>query len=541
MKGSRTISLLLFFSIVVVNAIAQCEVSGTITDDKGEPVFLANVAVKGTRTGTMTDRDGNYHISIPSGEEVNLVFSCIGFTSQTTSIRLGEGEKKVIDIKLQTEVREFDEVSVSTRQERATTLRTIDIKAFGLVPTATGSIESIIKTLPGVSSNNELSNQYSVRGGNYDENLVYVNDIEIYRPFLVRSGQQEGLSFINSDLISSLRFSAGGFAARFGDKMSSVLDITYRTPVKFGGSVSMSLLGGSAHLEGISKNKKFTFLGGFRYKTTSYLLKSLETKGEYKPRFSDFQGLLNYKFNDKLDLSILGNLAVNQYRFIPETRTTEFGTSKQPYNLVIYFDGNEIDRFDTYFGAASVTYKPARDLKLKFIGSAFSTREYERFDILGQYLINELDNTVGSKTYGDSILNIGIGSFLNHARNYLNAYVYSFSHLGEFNGLRNKVKWGTKFEYDRIFDHLSEWQFIDSAGFSVPYSGKDVNVFDLIKADNHINNSKWSAFIQDTWGFKGASNEYYITAGARSTYLWLNGQFLVQSPCLLQSETRLGT
>ncbi len=525
MNETRTIFLLLLLSLFSLNGHAQSEVSGTVSDDKGDPVFLANVAVKGTKTGTMTDRDGDYHLTIPSGQAITLVFSCIGYQTTSMEVKVDAPEKK-LDVVLKTDVREFDEVSVSARQERATTLRTIDLKSFNLVPTATGSIESIIKTLPGVSSNNELSNQYSVRGGNFDENLVYVNDIEIYRPFLVRSGQQEGLSFINSDLVSSIRFSAGGFDARFGDKMSSVLDITYRTPQKFGGSVAMSLLGGSAHLEGISKNHKLTFLGGFRYKTTSYLLKSLETKGEYKPRFSDFQGLLTYKLSAKLDLSVLGNVAVNQYRFIPETRTTEFGTSRQPYNLVIYFDGNEVDRFDTYFGATSLTYKPSRDVKLKFIGSAFSTIESERFDILGQYLINELDNTVGSKTYGDSILNIGVGTFLNHARNFLNAYVYSASHIGEYNGLRHKVKWGTKFEYDRIFDQLSEWQYIDSAGFSMPNLGDSVRVWDLIKANNHINNSKLSGFVQDTWGFKGNSNEYYITAGARATYLWLNGQFL---------------
>ncbi|HYW96034.1 MAG TPA: TonB-dependent receptor, partial [Bacteroidales bacterium] len=304
MKEFKTIFLLIFLSVIVLHANGQSVLTGTIKDNEGKPVFLANVAIKGTNTGTMTDRGGKYKINLPAGKQVNIVVSCIGFRTKSTEITLQEGEQKELDVVLQTEVREFDEVSVSARQERATTLRTIDIKSMNMMPTANGSVESIIKTLPGVSSNNELSSQYSVRGGNYDENLVYVNDIEIYRPFLVRSGQQEGLSFINSDLISSIRFSAGGFAARFGDKMSSVLDITYRTPEKFAGSVSMSLLGGSAHLEGISKNRRLTFLGGFRYKTTAYLLKSLETKGEYKPRFSDFQGLLTYKLSDKLDLSV---------------------------------------------------------------------------------------------------------------------------------------------------------------------------------------------------------------------------------------------
>jgi hypothetical protein len=420
----------------------QSKITGIISDSQGDGIFLANIAVEGRNLGTMTDKDGAFSLDIPSVQNLKIVISFIGFKSYETEIFLQPGEVKNFDVILETEVKEFDEVSISARREYATTLRRINIDDLQYNPSTTGSVESLIKTLPGVSSNNELSTQYSVRGGNFDENLIYVNDVEIYRSFLVRSGQQEGLSFINSDLISSIRFSAGGFDAMYGDKMSSVLDITYREPDKFGGSVSLSLLGGSIHLEGASENKKFTFLSGIRYKTTSYLLNSLDVKGEYDPRFLDFQTMVNYKLTDKLELGFLGNASQNQYNFIPDEQSTDFGTSKNPLNLTIYYEGNEADKFDTYLGAFTFTYKPVQRLKLKLISSGFSTRESETFDILGQYLINELDNTVGSETFGDSILNIGIGSFLNHARNKLDAFVYSFKHVGEYTTSRHKVKWG---------------------------------------------------------------------------------------------------
>ncbi|MFW5821118.1 MAG: carboxypeptidase-like regulatory domain-containing protein, partial [Bacteroidota bacterium] len=251
---------------------AQSKLSGKIIDEENHPVFLANIAIKGENIGTMTSASGTYDLTVPAGKDLEVVISCVGFESKTLFVTLAPGEVRKLNIELEKSITEIDEVSVSARQERATSFRSIDINSIAMLPNTTGSIETIIKTLPGVSSNNELSSQYSVRGGNYDENLVYVNDVEIYRPFLVRSGQQEGLSFINSDLISSIRFSAGGFNARYGDKMSSVLDIRYRRPEKFAGSASLSLLGGSLHLEGLSKNRKLSIIGGLRYKTTTYLL-----------------------------------------------------------------------------------------------------------------------------------------------------------------------------------------------------------------------------------------------------------------------------
>lgn len=524
-------ALFIFFALIGLmihqESIAQSKILGKITDEEGNPVFLANVAVKGENIGTMTNAGGMYDLTVPAEEDLEVVISCVGFKSQTLVVVLTPGELKNLNIELEKDITEIDEVSVSARQERATSFRSIDVNSIALLPNTTGSIETIIKTLPGVSSNNELSSQYSVRGGNYDENLIYVNDIEIYRPFLVRSGQQEGLSFINSDLISSIRFSAGGFDARYGDKMSSVLDIRYRRPTEFGGSASLSLLGGSLHLEGASKDQKFSVIGGIRYKTTAYLLNSLETEGDYQPQFGDLQALLRYRFSPKLELSVLGNVSLNQYNFAPRRKDTEFGTSSSPLNLVVYYQGNEVDRFDTYLGAATLEYTPKPGLRLKLINSGFTTSERETYDIIGQYLINELDNTIGSDTYGDSILNIGIGAFHNHARNYLDAYVYTLSHIGEYDVSNHKIKWGLSYDYQHIYDKLSEWDLIDSAGFSVPSGSEKLELYDVIKAENEIRNHKFSAFFQDTWGFKGIRNSYFITAGLRSTYLVLNKQFLL--------------
>ena len=428
--------------------------TGSVRDSVGDPVDLANVALLGTQEGTMTRADGTFELEIPAGRSYTVVISCVGYRTKQFAIRLQSGETQERSLALQRDVRSIKEVSVSARQERASTFHRIDVEELNYMPTTTGKVAAIIKSQAGVSSNNELSSQYSVRGGNFDENLVYVNDIEIYRPFLVRSGQQEGLSFVNSDLVSSVKFSAGGYDARYGDKMASALDITYKRPRKFAGSSSVSLLGASAHVEGTSKTRRFTFLAGYRYKTTSYLLNTLETTGDYKPQFSDLQTLLTYQLSRKLEISFLGNYSSNKYQFIPQTRDTEFGTKDLPLNLRIYYEGQEVDQFDTYLGALSLNYRPLKGLSLKFTGSAFKTSEQETYDILGQYLINELDNTLGSDTYGDSILNVGIGTVLTHARNYLDAIVVSASHLGSYQTGDNRLQWGLSYQYQDFYDRI---------------------------------------------------------------------------------------
>ena len=512
---------------VILNAQETAFVTGRITDENQMPIFLANVAIPGTPHGAVTDEEGNFKLEIPANEELTLSISYLGFQQITINLRLQPGQTQEINQVLTETVQNLNEVIIREQHERATTINRIDIKTLDMLPNISGNLETILYTLPGVSSRNELSSQYSVRGGNFDENLVYVNLIEIHRPFLVRSGQQEGLSFINPDMVSSIKFSAGGFDALYGDKMSSVLDITYRRPVKFGGSASISLLGGSLQLEGASRNRRFTHISGFRYKTSQYLLNSLEIKGEYNPNFYDFQTLLTYKLAPEWEISFLGNIAFNRYHFIPETRNTDFGTFQNPLNLRIYYEGQEQDRFDSYTGAMTLHYTPSDQLSLKIVGSAYYSIEQEHYDILGEYLINELDNRLDSETYGDSILNIGIGGQLNHARNNLNAFVYSAAHLGTLVRERNTLKWGAKWQHERIRDRISEWEMIDSVGYSVPYTGYTITLFDVIKSNNRLYSNRLTSFIQNTMTFESNNTMFFLSAGIRASYWDLNNQFLL--------------
>ncbi len=510
--------------------------TGIVRDSVGDPVELANVALLGTGEGTMTGLDGSFALEVPSGRSYTVVISCVGYRTKEFAVRLGPGESRNQDISLLRDVRAISEVSVSARQERASTFQRIDVEDLNYMPTTTGKVESIIKSQAGVSSNNELSSQYSVRGGNFDENLVYVNDVEIYRPFLVRSGQQEGLSFVNSDLVSSIRFSAGGYDARYGDKMSSALDITYKSPGRFGGSAMVSLLGASAHLEGASPTKRFTFLAGYRYKTTSYLLNTLETSGDYKPQFSDFQTLLSYRITNKMELSFLGNYSSNLYQFVPSTRNTEFGTKDLPLNLRIYYEGQELDHYNTYLGALSLRWTPLKDLSLKFTGSAFRTSEEETYDILGQYWINELDNTVNSDTYGDSILNIGVGTALTHARNYLDAIVISASHLGSYRTGNTHLQWGFDYRFQDFSDRISEWELIDSAGYVIPYNGEDLVLTKSRKSANDISYDQYSAFVQNTLEINGENADYFITTGIRGTVWNFNPTAMISPRVTLSTQ-----
>ena len=502
-------------------------VHGTLTGSEGRPIFPASIAIPGTQYGTVSNERGRFELEVPANEEITLVISFLGYKQEQVQLSLEPGEQFEIIRQMEPEIRDLDEVIIRDQQERSSSITRIDIKTLDMLPNVSGNIETILLTLPGVTSRNELSSQYSVRGGNFDENLVYVNDIEIQRPFLIRSGQQEGLSFINPDMVSSIKFSAGGFEALYGDKMSSVLDITYRRPVEFGGSVNLSLLGGSLHLEGSSRDRRFTHTSGFRYKTSQYLLTSLETKGEYHPNFYDFQTFLTYQLSPDWELSFLGNMASNRFRFIPETRSTDFGTFHNPLNLVIYFDGQERDRFDTYTSAFTAHFTPHENLSLKFIGSGFSSVEQENYDIQGQYLINELDNRINSETYGDSILNIGIGAMLNHARNDLNAIVYSVSHLGTSIQGRSTLKWGVKWQQERISDKISEWEKIDSAGYSVPYTGNRILLYDGTKSENDLLSNRLNSYFQNTYTFKKDSISYFISTGIRASWWDMNRQLLV--------------
>ncbi|MGQ7869310.1 TonB-dependent receptor [Sunxiuqinia sp. sy24] len=531
MKSGKPFLLLiasLFFSFQLVAQRNNATLLGIVTGEKGQPIELANISIKNYPIGTITDRKGNYLLRIPAEKDITLVFSCMGYQPIEHVIQASEEERLELNVQLSIQPNAIDEVQISRRQQANGTMTRLDPTFTNNLPDASSSgVEALIKTLPGVSSSNELSSQYSVRGGNFDENLVYVNDIEIYRPFLVRSGQQEGLSFINPEMVSSIEFSAGGFDARYGDKMASVLDIKYRKPVAFSGSTSASLLGGSLHLENLSKNKKLSYTGGVRYKTNRYLLGSLDEKGNYDPSFIDVQTYITYHFTDQFDLSFLGNLATNNYHFKPESRETSFGTFQTVYNTKIYFDGQEKDRFTTTLGALSANYHPSNKLNLKFIASAFQTKEEVNYDILGNYYLNELEQDMASESAGDSVLNLGIGTFLNHARNKLLAEVFSFSHKGAYSSSSHLLNWEIKAQLETIDDRMNEWELRDSTGYSLPYSDEKIELFRVVNTNNQMNNMRLSGHLQDTYAVPMNSGELYLTGGLRFNFWNYTNEWLL--------------
>jgi hypothetical protein len=364
MNYKFSLTLFLICNVSLLFSQETTQIFGKITDGNGNAVFMVNISVDGNTLGTISDKNGMYELRLPANTELIINFSCIGFQTIRYSFKGESGIRSQLDQVLAVSYKTLQEVQISSNYDRTSNLTRINVRTLDMLPNSAGGLETLIKTLPGVSSNNELSSQYSVRGGNFDENLVYVNDIEIYRPFLIRSGQQEGLSFINPDMVSSVQFSAGGFDASYGDKMSSVLDVTYKEPTQFGGSASASLLGGSLHMEGADKEGKLTFISGIRYKTNQYLLGSLDTKGEYKPKFLDFQTYIKYRFNSKFDISFLGNISQNEYSFIPETRETSFGTINTALKLKVYYDGNEVDKYSTSFGALTLNLHPDDKINL---------------------------------------------------------------------------------------------------------------------------------------------------------------------------------
>ena len=421
------IYLLLLFTLPVL--AQQVKIGGVISDENGDPIELATVRIEGTATGTVSNLKGKYSLKFSSRDTVTLIYSMIGYNTRKRVLVRPQGN---ININMTLPVLDYElgEVTITENRRQTGTVQQIDIKANKLMPDASGgNIESIIATQAGVSSNNELSSQYNVRGGSFDENMVYVNGTEVYRPLLIRSGQQEGLSFINPDMVESVGFSSGGYEARYGDKMSSVLDITYKKPERFEATGAFSLLGVSAYL-GFG-NKKFSWINSVRYKSNRYLLGTLDTKGEYDPQFTDYQTFLNWRPNKRWEFGFIGNISENKYIFQPEDRTTRFGTLSEVREFKVYFDGQERDLFRTFFGAGSATYHFNDHNSLTFQAAAFHTKEQETYDITGQYWLNELDPSGEDEEAEDTGETIGVGTYMEHARNYLNADVQSYSLTGK--------------------------------------------------------------------------------------------------------------
>ena len=528
--------LLFLLPYYMVSGQQNYILTGAVRDTTGSPVAYANIYAEGTNLGTSADSTGMFRLVLENNKNYTLVISAVGYIKKKISVSTISGKGKTISLILKSSSKKLKEVEVYGSRERPPGFIQIELKDFHVLPNASGSIESILKTMPGVSSSNELSSQYSVRGGNFDENLVYVNDIEIYRPFLVRSGKQEGLSFINPDMVSSIQFSAGGFDASYGDKMASVLDIRYRKPTEFSGSFTFSLLGGSVHIEDRSANKKFTYITGFRYKSNQYLLNTFDTKGDYKPSFTDWQTYINYELSEKWNIGFLGNFASNSYQFIPENRRTSFGTVKDAIQLFVLYDGQEIDRFTTLTGAVSADYRPNDKVEIKNIISAFNTREQETFDIEGFYSLNALDREIGSENLGDSIMNIGVGHFIDHARNNLDATVLSVSQKGKYKSGKSILEWGLKIKHEVINDQIREWKLVDSAGFSLPYSDEEVDLAESRYANNALSSNRYTSYLQHTGLYSIGTTAIQVIGGLRFHYWDLNSQFLLSPRIIIYME-----
>ncbi len=530
MKYCTKILLLLLFLFSSWGLAAQrATLEGIVKDDSDNVMEYVSVSVQGTSLGTTTNKDGYFNISLPANRYYNITFSYLGYEPNQQRIELTDNQTKTLNIKLTPVLTNLPDVEVREKQIITSQYIILDPKLSVLIPSPGSGVENLIKTLPGVSSTSELSSQYSVRGGNFDENLVYVNGIEIYRPFLVRSGQQEGLSFINSDLVSSITFSAGGFDAEYGDKMASVLDIKYKEPVSFGGSFSMSLLEGSLHLEDALVDNRLRYLFGLRHKSNQYLLGTLDTQGNYKPEFTDFQGLISYDLNPQWELSFLGNISRNQYLFKPERQSTRFGNFFDVRQFTVFFQGQERDRFMTALGALSLKYRPNENQTFQLISSVFQTDETENFDIFGEYLMERVETDRGSSEFGQPTgTPLGVGSFLNHARNYLNAIVWNLEHKAEIRTQENTLKWGIKYQYEDIFDRLSEWTLIDSAGYALPRQPEQsIRLQDTVNTRINLQSSRFTAFLQNSWEFDSNRGRYIFTAGVRTNYWSLNQQWLV--------------
>ena len=503
------------FCLLVANA-QQITISGTVSDPAGLPLELISVQEKGTINGTFTNDKGKYKLSVSRADSVTLVFSSWGYMKVETVL---PDTGLTLDIRMRSRSYEL-ETLVVTANQIPTSMGRINPGQGRLSVDATGgSIESLVMTAaPGVSNSNELSTQYSVRGGSYSENMVYVNGIEVYRPLLIRSGQQEGLSFINPDMTAAVQFSSGGFEARYGDKMSSVLDITYKKPEKLAGGIAGSLLGGNVYLE--SATGKFTQITGFRYKRTTTLLSTLDTKGDYDPSALDLQTYMTYSFTPKFTASFLGNYSENIYDFIPSLRETSYGTMDNPRKFRIYFGGMERDRFRTLFGAATLKYdwEGRADIALQLSG--FQSREEETYDIDGGYFIsNVLDN--------DDEDNIGTGAFLQHARNRLNANVLNASLVGRLALDRHSVRWSLGVQQEMIKDRIREWELQDSVGYSLPYDESLLRVRYNLHSQNDIQSTRISGYIQDTYKFRNKAGLFSLTAGLRGSYWNYNREFII--------------
>ncbi len=525
--------LFLFFATCVF--AQKATIKGIILNEENQPLGGANVLYGDN--GTISDFNGFYSLQIPSEKNVTITFSHVGHKKVQITVNLSPNEDFEFNPVLNTTVEQISEVVISGREnKRVEGVTTISPELIRKMVGANAGVENLLKSLPGVNSNNELSTQYAVRGGNYDENLVYVNEIEVYRPFLIRSGQQEGLSFVNSDLTSNVEFSAGGFQAKYGDKLSSVLDITYRKPVAYGASLDLSLLGASGSAEGISNDGRLSGIVGIRYRDNSLFVKAKETETNYRPKFADAQTYWTYRFSNKFELAFLGNVSINDYSYQPLTRQTNFGTITDPIALLVFYEGREEDRYNTYFGALKSTWVVSENYTAKLIASVYQTTEQEHYDILAEYRLGEVDTDLGSSGLGDVKYTRGVGGQLTHARNDLDALILNVEHKGNLSLEENKIEYGIKYTREDIRDRVNEWEMIDSARFTIrppilpgnnepyePYSSPIVP-YTNVRAMNDVQIDRISGYAQWSRRTTLGTSELWLNAGVRAHNWTVSGK-----------------
>lgn len=536
MKFFNRIPVLILLLFNALGIAQNATITGIVLDEDNKP--LADVNISAGTIGTTTNTNGFYNLQIVAEIENTIVFSHIGHEKVILeNLILTTNETFEFNPILKSDAIQIDGITVSATGEK-TIINILNISPENIrkIPGANAGVETILKLLPGVSANNELSTQYSVRGGNYDENLVYVNEIEVYRPFLIRSAQQEGLSFVNSDLVQEVKFSAGGFQAKYGDKMASVLDITYKNPSQFAIRADFSFLGGSGSVETVSKNKKLSTISGIRYRNNSLLVNSQQTQSNFNPAFTDIQSYTTYRFSNKFHLSFLGNIGVNDYANEPLNRQTNFGTIENPQALVVFYEGREENRYTTALGALKGNYYVSDNTTLKLISSIYHTTEEEYSDVIASYELGEVDSNLGSDTAGEVLTSRGIGSQFNRTRNDLDALIFNLSHKGTHKVDNSLLEWGVKYTHEDIRDQLRESEFIDSAGFSIrpPRSafinnqpGEPFNSplvpYNAVSALNFVKTNRFSGYLQlgnqHTWN----NADVYYNLGVRSQHWTVSG------------------
>lgn len=516
--AKHIIAVLTLMLVATLTASAQSfTLTGRVVDEEQNPIELATVSCLVQGKVAMTNLKGEFSITLASADSVVVKFSMIGYNARKRLFRNPRGKQR-IEIVLPS-MAALGEIVVTEKRRQTTGTERLDIKDMKGLATASGNaVEALIQQQAGVSTHNELSSQYNVRGGSFDENSVYINNVEVYRPLLIRSGQQEGLSVINPDMVESIGFSTGGFEAKYGDKMSSALDITYKQPKKFEANISASLLGASAYV-GVG-TKKFSMSHGIRYKTNRYLLGSLETNGEYKPNFLDYQTYICFRPNQRWSIDFIGNISDNHYNFVPTDRETSFGTMEDVKSFRVYFDGQEKDVFRTLFGALTISRQFGANTKLSLIASAFRTKEQETYDIQGQYW---LDDTETSE-------NLGVGTYMEHARNYLTANVESFKLMLNHKTKRHTIEGGLTYKIEHVEENSREYEMRDSSGYSIPHTGDRLDLIYTLNSRNTLNSHRIEGYIQDTYKFtSGEENStfYTLNYGIRFSNWSFNSETIV--------------